>query len=267
MNKVIEMAAAAERDGSLSGIILIMKGTENRETQSIKLISTILKCSLPDVILTNMIVVFTMCSDPDLCQSQDLIPFDIDAANKFYIDNKAFSVDLPRAEERTRNKCLSSWMETMDEVKSVLERVFSQSTIPSQGAFSQLVSIRMRTKAIFHEIKNDLLKLCQALSKVEKAEQDKAAATQKRNQTQDYIKRQTIKQRVLVNDPHHSTICSACTFVCHHHCGLTEITDAGSNAFQRCAAFSGNSNCQRCPKKCSYQHSTIMQEKLLSKRM
>lgn len=55
----------------------------------------------------------------------------------------------------------------------------------------------------------------------------------------------------LVDAPYHSTLCQSCNFVCHDHCGLSEISQTGDNAFLGCAAMSGN-NCVRCPKKCSY---------------
>ncbi len=42
-----------------------------------------------------------------------------------------------------------------------------------------------------------------------------------------YTKEATVKETQIVDAPYHSTLCSTCCTVCHHRCGLVEITTPG----------------------------------------
>ena len=43
----------------------------------------------------------------------------------------------------------------------------------------------------------------------------------------DFMQTSTIEEVEIVDADYHSTLCNACQSVCHDHCNLNEISDAG----------------------------------------
>jgi GTP-binding protein EngB required for normal cell division len=255
MNMILDIAAESEKNGTLSGIVFVMKGVESRATLSIQTIATVLKGSLPDYILEQLLVVFTMCRFPAACQSRDKIPFRVAETNKFYFDNAAFLRPIATLEKREKKVIQEQWDETMQELDNVLNRIFEQeSTVLKTpgGGFAALQEMRMKVKATFHEIKTNVVNMQKALDHMETAESQLAAARAAGKSTANFTRTKTVKQKKLVDCPNgrHSTICSKCTNMCHESCGLDEITTKGSNAFTGCSAFCGSNNCRHC--QCSY---------------
>eukprot|EP01041_Mallomonas_annulata_P010241 gene10241-21359_t len=68
MEMILQVAAAAERDRSLTGIIMVMKGSENRKTLSIETVAQGLRSNIPQYILENIVAVFTKCRMESSCQ-------------------------------------------------------------------------------------------------------------------------------------------------------------------------------------------------------
>ena len=149
---VLKAAKEAEASKSLSGIILVMKGTENRSTLNMKAVYTMLKAGMPDAILDNILIVFSYCSFPAECQATKLIPFDTPASNIFHYNNLAFVADLPKiykeseTQEKTRiylKTVEQSWDLTMGEITEILKVAFAQN-FTAISAFENFFNQRMK---------------------------------------------------------------------------------------------------------------------------
>jgi len=52
-------------------------------------------------------------------------------------------------------------------------------------------------------------------------------AAQDSEKYKDHVQSSTIEDIQIVDAPYHSTLCNVCQTVCHDHCNLDEISDAG----------------------------------------
>lgn len=43
----------------------------------------------------------------------------------------------------------------------------------------------------------------------------------------DYVQTSSVEEVQIVDAPYHSTLCNVCQTVCHDHCNLDELPDAG----------------------------------------
>jgi len=111
---------------------------------------------------------------------------------------------------------------------------------------------RDEVKAHLHGILLKLRSIQDTQARIEEFEKMIQRGEADQENFKDYIKKDLVKEIVQTDVEYHNTICSTCSSVCHRHCGLEEITTAGSNQFKRCAAFSGKDNCSCCQEKCSY---------------
>ena len=149
---VLKAAQEAEASNTLSGIILVMKGTENRSTLNMKAVYTMLKAGMPDAILNNILVVFSYCAHPDECQATKLIPFETPSESIFYYNNLSFVADLQKIykESETNEKARDyldtieqSWDRTMEEITEILKVAFTQNFTP-MASFKNLFNQRMK---------------------------------------------------------------------------------------------------------------------------
>ena len=232
-----------------------MKGSENRRNISIQTVATILKCSLPDVIIDNMVAVFSFCRTESCCQSLSLLPFDIKDDNRFYYDNPIFTMNPSTMAQKDRSYATDCWRDTMSEITEILDLLCKQRFTPDQRVFRSFFEQKQRVKSMFHDIKNRLVHMQQVLEALDQAKKQQDVANATMNANQNFKVSKQVTQEVFEDDPsvRHSTICSTCNHFCHQNCGLDEITQHGSNAFQGCAAFNRNPHCLVCPEHCSFE--------------
>ena len=57
-------------------------------------------------------------------------------------------------------------------------------------------------------------------------------AAQDSEKYKDYVQSSTIEDIQIVDAPYHSTLCNVCQTVCHDHCNLDELSDAGQICHQ-----------------------------------
>lgn len=254
MQKILEVAAECERDGSLSGIIFCIRGSEKRASLSIETITTILNCSLPDAVFEDIIVAFTMSMDKaEAIVAEELIPFQVKEENKFYFDNPRFELDsLLGLNARFEYHVRDMWSQTMEQIGNIVDTVFSHMGTVSKGSVAEMLAQRMKLQAVFHDVKLTIANLQGAQQRMEDADTALRCASAAKAGSQNFKVEKKVMQKVSEPCNHHNTLCSTCDSVCHTHCGLQEITEQGLNAFQGCCAFMGSTNCRVCPKRCSY---------------
>jgi hypothetical protein len=165
IQKILEICTKAEQEGTLAGVILVMKGAENRETISVKTICTVLMGNLPKYVLDNLVVVFSNCAKEINCQAKVLVPFDISEEQYFYFENPVFNHDLPKlrassghSEARRMVELQDCFESTMDEVHNILRKIVGQGQLKKGrgGGFADLSRLRYSIQTEFHAIKGHL---------------------------------------------------------------------------------------------------------------
>lgn len=255
LNKIIDSAINSK---SISGIILVINGTNARMTSNIRILLNKFRGFLPDSIMKNIVVVFTMCRQ-ETCNFTDLSQLGIEPAKVFYMNNTAFSSDPKLWKDMTMLQ--HEWNQSMQECDNIFGFGTSMSAI-STFEFEQMRTIRNHIKKSLHEARLKITNLAKIQSEymTAKADADKYEATEE--QFKNYTVQKTIPKTILVPHTEHSTICSKCTTVCHFECGLNEIkeNDHDKTGISRCACFSGGT-CNRCGcDPSTHYHSRVKEE-------
>eukprot|EP01041_Mallomonas_annulata_P013158 gene13158-27833_t len=128
MDKNLQHISESEHDEPITGIIMIMKGDQNKDISSMQTMAQKLKSIMTQNIIDNIVTVFTNCRFKSICRAHSHIPFNIKENNSFYIDNLVFSVDVAAGLDLNRKKRAyeESWNETMDEIGFILNTIFYQ---------------------------------------------------------------------------------------------------------------------------------------------
>jgi predicted GTPase len=248
MEFILAKAKEIEQSGDLLGIILIMKGTDARKNLSIRTITTFLMGNLPDLVLQNLIVIFTACSSKGKCTALSLTPWAIKEDLTFFIDNGAFASDFCALSAREKRIARNDWTDTMEELDCLLNLLSTMKVIPSDDQFTQLFKQRMSVKSSFNTVKQKIIEMQNVLQKLEVLQTQRNLAEDRKEKNKNFMTKEKIPIIELIDDPNAplSTICSACMQFCHNPCSLAEITSKGSVEFKGCAAFHGAANCRIC---------------------
>ena len=245
-NMKIIMEAAINAT-ELSAIVLVINGTNARATQNIKSMLNKFKGSLPDSIMNNIVVIFTMCRE-DTCNFTDLDILGIKPAKIFYMNNTAFSQDP----KRVVNKDIMNfeWNLSMATSDTLMKHLTSMGTVSTEE-FTKIRDIRNNIKSKLHETRLKITRIQTVLEEYHTALKDKEKFEASEEEFKDYTVQKQVVQEQLVESPYHSTICGKCSKVCHDNCGLEEISVRGSHDFTGCAAFAGQNTCIVCG--CHYE--------------
>eukprot|EP00597_Dinobryon_sp_UTEXLB2267_P006761 CAMPEP_0170091362 /NCGR_PEP_ID=MMETSP0019_2-20121128/24992_1 /TAXON_ID=98059 /ORGANISM="Dinobryon sp., Strain UTEXLB2267" /LENGTH=634 /DNA_ID=CAMNT_0010311241 /DNA_START=25 /DNA_END=1929 /DNA_ORIENTATION=- len=231
MNMVLQAAANAEAEGTLSAVVFVMAAGTKRNSLSIETIGTILKCSLPDAILENLLVAFSSAPTMDYAnEAARVVPFDVLMKNRFNFDNPVFQGPLLKTNDPNRALYEMMWTATMTQMANIVNAVFRNKTTKAP-LFREMLAMRMKIKTSLNDIRMNIANLQAAQRHIDDADASLAAA----------------KTCTELN-----TLCGACQNLCHANCSLTEITSKGSSDFCGCAAFQNQSNCLRCKDRCSH---------------
>lgn len=91
---IAKIIQAAEGCGKLAAVIIVINGTVARATSNLRNTLVRMKGSMPDVILHNLLVVLTNCSEGSCnFEMKSLKPWVIPKEHIFYMDNSALSKD------------------------------------------------------------------------------------------------------------------------------------------------------------------------------
>lgn len=256
---IMKIMAAAEDRGNLSAIVIVINGTVARATVNLRNTLTLLKGSVPDVLLKNLLVVLTNCSKAtanfDLKQ---LEPWKVPKDNVFHMNNSALSmpVEMWKEDDDVMEDLAGHWKKSMKVMEGMMKKV-KQLGNKATHAFRDMRLKRNKIKAELHGILLEVKKLQtmqDELNCAQGAEKDVASDIQKysnfkQSKQVDYVE--------LEEAPYHSTICMKHTMVCHEGCGLQYTTTQGADIFKGCACMSGQPNCQQC----ECDHSTHYHDK------
>lgn len=256
---VIKIMAAAEKRENLSAIIIVINGTVARATVNLRNTLTLLKGSVPDVLLDNLLVVLTNCSKAtanfDLKQLQ---PWDVPKENVFHMNNSALSIPVQqwKDDEDIMEDLVAHWKRSMKAVEAIMTKN-KQLGNKATHAFRDMRVKRNKIKAEVHSILLEVKKLQKMqdeLNSAQGAEKDVANDIQKYS---NYKQTKVVDYVEMEDAPYHSTICMTHSKICHEGCRLAYTTEQGDEIFKRCACMGDEPNCEEC----GCDHSTHYHDK------
>ncbi|CAI4220875.1 unnamed protein product, partial [Auanema sp. JU1783] len=168
---ITKIMTAAEKTGSMAGIIIVINGTVARATVNLRNTLVRLRSSVPDILLNNLVVVLTNCSvstaNFDL---ESLEPWTISEDNVFYMNNSA--VSKPRQSwidsKKLKAGLLRDWEDSMEEINSMILRVKTLGTVATD-TFKEMRQKRNKIKSEITGILLEVKKLQDTQSKLSTA--------------------------------------------------------------------------------------------------
>lgn len=244
----------------LSGIILVINGSSARITHNITSMINKFKGSLPNRMMDNVIVIFTMCRE-STCNFKDLEQLGISPRNVFYMNNTAFSSDPKTWNDMDKHMLSLEWNQSMDVCQN-LETAMDAITPIATDEFLKIKTIRSDIKSALHKIRTELVNLQKITDEISIIQSNKNNADNIVDSNKDYTVKNEITVNELVPASYHSTICPKCTWACHDGCGL-EFSSHPGRYFEHCSAMNGR-YCTECPNKCpasDHYHAMVTMKK------
>lgn len=246
---IIKIVDSVEKLGGLTAVIIVVNGAVSRLTINLRNVIARLHGNLPDIVMSNVILVLTNAtrhaatfSIPALELNGNVYPY--------YMQNSAFSQDPSTWTASALEALHYDWDQAMNEIAAMIQTIDTFKT-KSVTAFKQMKDIRNEIKTQMHAARLEV-------SKIQKMQDEIAAfdaVLQQSNKDlityKDYTKGREVDKVEIIDAPFHSTLCQNCNHVCHPKCKLDETTAVGAQIFQQCWAIS-NGNCRQCQHKCSY---------------
>jgi len=249
---ILDAAETAQASGTLAGFIYVMKGTEVRQNHNMRHIANMLRSFIPDQVLKNLVGVFTYVElESQAARARDIAPFPM--KHEFFLDNKAFSVNMAEVGPFDKPIFEFSWERSMIQVGRILATIFDPSFFTGTADFARLRNIRDSLKTKLHSIQTNIVKMENVLEMIETAEQQAEAAGNDALATSNFVSQKQVTHQQVVDDRKMNTLCQSCTYVCHDACGL-EGLPAGDRGFTQCFAFRGDTHCRICPSRCSLKN-------------
>ncbi|KXJ69383.1 hypothetical protein RP20_CCG027386 [Aedes albopictus] len=158
---ILKIMDVAETTGTIAAIMLVVNGTVARTTKNLKDTINLMKSSVPDVLLSNLVVVLTNCSSTSSnFQFSALDPWTIEEKNKFYMNNSALSHpkktwidDLEKFEEIEYG-----WKKSMRVLHQLVKQITQLGHVTSD-AFGELRKKKSEIKSNLNAHINDMKKL------------------------------------------------------------------------------------------------------------
>lgn len=254
---IMMIMAAAEGRGTLSAIVIVINGTVARATSNLRNTLTLLKGSVPDVLLKNLLIILTNCSKGTA--NFDLKQFDswnVPGDNVFYMNNSALSTPVQCwKDEEIMEDLKHYWkksMKTIDKIVEKVEKLGNKVTSAFRDMRLKRNKIKSELHGILLEVKK-LQKMQDELNCAQSAQQDVTSDIQKYS---NYKQTKQVDYVEMEETTYHSTICGKHTQICHEGCGLTFTSAQGDEIFKGCACMSGT-HCREC----ECDHSTHYHDK------
>lgn len=239
----------------LSALILVINGSESRETIGIETSLTRLRAACPDRVMSNLLVALTNTdstgSNFDL---QTLCRFGrIPAPHLFVFNNKFFrDGSCAWTDDDVRTQLGPVWRASMDSLDALRKAVHALVPLDSRDFVAMREyrsALRLELAAVLAEISK--LDLMRQQLEVEKTRQDNALAgsASSANFTRDEIIVEWTQEATRT----HNTVCMVHKSNCHAGCSLDEVGTKGHDSFKGCAAMQGKDHtCTVCPDACPW---------------
>ncbi len=246
---IVKIIDSVENLGGLTAVIIVVNGAVSRLTVNLRNVIARLRGNLPDIIMSNVILVLTNAtrhaanfSVPALELNGNVYPY--------YMQNSAFSQDPSTWTAPALEALQYDWDQAMDEIRAMVQTIDTFKT-KSVVAFKHMKDIRNEIKTQMHAARLEVEKIQKMQDEIAAFETVLKQSNNDLVTYKDYTKEREVDDIQIIDAPFHSTLCQNCNHVCHPRCSLEETTAVGAQIFQRCWAIS-NGNCRQCQHKCSY---------------
>nr|XP_029729931.1 uncharacterized protein LOC115267199 [Aedes albopictus] len=214
---VRQIMGAAEQSGMLTAIILVINGTQARATVTLRNTLCLLRSSIPDVLLQNLVVVLTNCSVTTV--NFDLVhlePWTIAESNVFHMNNCALSRPVSQwtKNERMKKSMEMEWecsMETIEELTQNLKQLGGKAT----EAFKQMRINRDRIKSQLQSILAEVKKFQDLQNELDIMKTTQQHISTDIEKYSDYKRTKQVEYTELEKCDFYSTICTACCKLCY----------------------------------------------------
>lgn len=246
LNKIID---AVEVLAGLTAVIIVVNGAVSRLTVNLRNVIAQLRGNLPDVVMSNVIVILTNSSRHTKNFTLEALELNGNVY-PYYMQNSAFSTDPSRWTPSAMQSLQYDWDQSMSELKAMI-RTLSTFKTKSVAAFKNMKEIRNAIKELLHTARIEIVLIQKMQDEVAMFEIGRKQAEADTVTYKEYTKERIVDKVEIVDAAYHSTLCQNCNHVCHDDCKLDETKGVGAQIFQRCWAMS-NGNCHQCQHQCSY---------------
>nr|XP_029732216.1 uncharacterized protein LOC115268326 [Aedes albopictus] len=228
---IANIITTAENIGSIAAIALVINGTVARITVNLKNAIDQMRSTVPDVLLTNLVVVFTNCSEDTLnFELSVLKPWTILERNIFYMNNNALRIAKKdwNNNQAKKEKLISQWKISMEEIDLMMEQIDQFGSMAS-NEFGEMR--KLGNELTIHL--NECQKLIKQLYSTEKQYQDSLKALDEATigikTNSDYSKNVTKEEIVFIDTPYWNIVCRNCNrgSECCHDCWATAVKFCG----------------------------------------
>jgi len=244
----------------LNALVFVLNGTNPRFTINIQNMLAKLKGYMPDAIISHVILVFTKVSSHLQCP----VPYEEvvkmlalpsnHGAERFYVNCSAFIHDPDEWKPDEWKQIQAEWNVCNRELAGLVQHI---TQIPQHGitakVFCKIKEHRLALNAAMHKARVEMKNLLELMKQIKQCEHQMGEEKHNQQAFANFMTEANVTIEEIVDADYHSTICSACNYWCHEKCGLNEISQKGSNMFKGCQAFHHETNCSRCPLRCSYE--------------
>ena len=232
----------------LTAIILVINGSVARKNTTLKYVLNQMKGNIPDVLLDNLVIVFTNCDASsrnfDLKMLEEFQPKHV-----FHMQNNAFSISNNRAQQDEFLWSLKEiyWKSSMDTISKIMKTIKGLKQI-SSDAFAKMLMYKQALQKASGDILIKQKNLLKALMLLEENDLKAKQATQEADLNKNYTTKQKIEVIKTVKKDYFSTVCQTHyqEKICHENCGLALQTNTHATHFMSCWAHGGSGTCKQC---------------------
>ena len=243
------------RTAFLHAIILVINGSQGRETATIRHVLTKLKCNVPDAVLPTTMIILTKCTAATNNFDLGLVETLTGSNPTVFYMNNAFFTQAPNSVDVQR-EYKEDWRRSMRAIDDLVTAIATRARANTH-AFKRMVETRSAIKAELASVLSEIRHLGALRQRIDAVQRAQCDADQDKDQYKDYLVEQTIEEWVQTDADHLNTLCMLHKQVCHDGCSLAEL-QKGAAEFSSCAAFGSSSTCKVCPpgdtEACGYGH-------------
>nr|XP_019549064.2 uncharacterized protein LOC109419265 [Aedes albopictus] len=241
---ILKIMEVAEMTGTIAAIMLVVNGTVARTTSNLKDTINMMKSSVPDVLLSNLVVVLTNCSATSAnFQFSALNPWTISDKNRFYMNNSALSTPVDTWIDDTEKfeEIEYGWKKSMRTIDQMVKQITQLGHVASD-AFGEMRKKKSDIKSKLNAQINDMRKLYVLQNKLTDLQHAENIASISVSSYSNYKANTAVE--FLEHEP-----TSYSNVLCKNHLHVVCCHDCDRGSFwpmSFCQAFAPKTTCKSC---------------------
>ncbi|XP_019549068.3 uncharacterized protein LOC109419272 [Aedes albopictus] len=240
---ILKIMDVAEMSGTIAAVMLVINGTVSRRTATLTSTINMMKSSVPDVLLKNLVVVLTNCSATSAnFDVGALSPWIIAEKNKFYMNNSALSKPMTfwMDDEEKFDEIERDWKKSMRTLDKMVKQITQLGHVTS-NAFGEMRTKKSEIKAELNAHMSDMKKLNALRNKLTDLQHAENVAANAVSSYSNYRKNTEVEYVENKPTPYYNVICRIHGTVCCLNCERN-----GFWPMTFCSYFVGLSPCRNC---------------------